>query len=350
MFQVKRCCFPLKSKCIPVARDPAHKTRCRALPLLVNPSLIEKMDVPYSFWVYKQNRGRLQMAPCVYLNWHVCSGAEMEEAKPPVASPQCACAHVRVSACVCTGHAVTRMFVSAPTCAPLFDVRLSLCLDKWPPASPAACGASDEPFLSLERIQSSRRWRRTVTFLPANVKQHFPPRLLMWCMGSSVSRVIISQRAWQHCLLLLPLLPPHSAPSLSPDNKAQVIGRTVSGTNGLPGCLIQLLWGFIVMIMQWSLDPGTGRSIIHFVMNRLVCTWARCVIYSHLIHSVSCEVLGCWWCMAVLSPYLTLMRLYSALVVFSTTWGPLQVRLKVPWRHYFNVCWYVLATISSETW
>lgn len=100
--------------------------RCPCRNSLVNPSLIEKMDVPYSFCVYKQNRGRLQMAPCVYLNWHVCSGAEMEETKPPEASPQCACAHVRASACVCTGHAVTRMFVSAPTCAPLFDVRLSL--------------------------------------------------------------------------------------------------------------------------------------------------------------------------------------------------------------------------------
>lgn len=82
------------------------------------------------------------------------------------------------------------------------------------------------------------------------------------------------------------------------------------------------------MIMQWSLEPGTGRSIIHFVMNRLVCTWARCMIYSHLIHSVFCEVLGCWWWMAALSPYLTLMRLYSTLV-FSV---PLEDHFKFTWK------------------
>lgn len=53
------------------------------------------------------------------------------------------------------------------------------------------------------------------------------------------------------CLLLLPLLPPHSAPSLSPD-KAQVIGRTVSGTNGLPASL-GIYWNDHAMIFRaWS--------------------------------------------------------------------------------------------------
>lgn len=101
------------------------------------------MDVPYTFWVYRQNRGRLQMAPCVYLNWHVGIGAEMEEVKPPEASLWCACTHVRVTACVCTCCAVTLMSISVRTCAPLFDVRLGLCLDKWTAASSAACRASD---------------------------------------------------------------------------------------------------------------------------------------------------------------------------------------------------------------
>lgn len=105
-------------------------------------------------------------------------------------------AHVRVTACVCTGHAVTLTSISARTCAPLFDVRLSLCLDKWAAASPTACRASDQPVPSgadtvVQAVEEDRH------ILAANVKQHFHSRPLMWCIGSGVSRVIISQQASQ---------------------------------------------------------------------------------------------------------------------------------------------------------
>lgn len=228
------------SKSIPVARNQGHKTCCRALPLqdLARKSISDRKDGCALFVLgYKQNRVRLQMAPCVYLNWHVGIGAGMEAGKSPEASRQCACAHVRVTACVCTGHAVTLMSISTRTCAPLFDVRLSLCLDKWAAASPMACRASDQPCLSgadtvVKAVEEDRH------ILPANVKQHFELPLLMWCIGSSVSRVIISQQTWHAAIFfflffiffLLLILEYIS------DNKVQMIGRTISGTNRLPVC------------------------------------------------------------------------------------------------------------------
>lgn len=210
------------------------------------------------------------MAPCVYLNWRLqwCPDGG---GQTPRGLPQRACAHVRASACV----------LHRPRC----HTNVRSC----PDVSAAVWHASEPVFGRMTSSFTGGLWsfRRaasvswsgcsrpggragTVTFLPANVKQHFPPRLLMWRMGSSISRVGISQRGSTACLILLPRLPPHSAPGLSPDSKAQVIGRTVSGANGLADCLssfsVDWSWSWSFQwSWPWSLEPGTGRSVIDFV-------------------------------------------------------------------------------------
>lgn len=68
---------------------------------------------------------RSQMVLDVYLNWRVCSGTEMERLN--LQRPVCVCSYGRLF--------VTLMSISAYmcymcVCVPLFDVHLSLCLDK----------------------------------------------------------------------------------------------------------------------------------------------------------------------------------------------------------------------------
>lgn len=177
------------------------------------------------------------MAPCVYLNWHVGIGAEMEEVKPPEAHPAtcvriCACDRVCLHRLRC--HADVH-FCPGPARRCLTSVWVSvwtneLQLHRRPVELQTVSVSGADAVVQAVEEGLSHFVGECQTALAG-------PRPLMWCIGSSVSQVIISQQAWHLLLpLLSPLLPLHSAASISPDNKVHVMGRTVSGTRRLPGC------------------------------------------------------------------------------------------------------------------